>query len=112
MRIVTKPELLELPPYTMFRAWEPNVWNYYDWQIKVDKDFGAYELSPSPEGIDTENVEPIYDWDGQLDENDNQLFAVLEAKDIELMQKRLSLVMEKCDFNAISNAGKEPWEIY
>ena len=111
MRIVTKKELLELPPYTIFRAWEPNVWDFYDWQIKTGKNFGAYELSPNPEGDASEAVEPIYDWDGELDEKDEQLFAVLEKQDIVLMQNRLALVMEKCDFAAIAATGVETFEV-
>ena len=111
MRIVTKQELLKLPPYTMFREWVPTSWNYYDWDIKTGQTFGAFEFSPSPEGRDDEDLEPVYDWDGQLDYEDNQLFAVLEKKDIELMQKRLALIIEKGGFDAISNAGKETWEI-
>lgn len=110
MRIVTKKELLELPPYTIFRAWEPNVWDYYDWQVKTGKDFGAFELSPDPEELG-EAVEPVYDWDGQLDEKDNQLFAVLEKPEVELLQKRLALVMEKCDFAAVAKTGVEPYEV-
>ena len=111
MRIVTKKELLELPPYTIFRAWEPSVYDYDEWVIKTGKDFGAYELSPNPAGDASEEVEPVYDWDGKLDEKDEQLFAVLEKQDIVLMQNRLALVMEKCDFAAIAATGIETFEV-
>lgn len=109
MRVVTKKELLELPPYTLFRAWEPSVWDFYDWQVKTGKNFGAYELSPDPAGDASEEVEPVYDWDGELDEKDGQLFAVLEKQDIVLMQNRLALVIEKCDFEQVRQIGREPW---
>lgn len=97
-------------PYVIFRAWEPNAWDFYDWQVKTGKDFGAFELSPDPEDRD-EAVEPAHDWDGQLDENDNQLFVVLEKPEVELLQKRLDLVTEKCDFAAVAKTGVEPCEV-
>lgn len=110
MRIVTKKELLELPPYTLFRKWTHDVYLEDEWNIKTGKDFGAYSLSPDTEKS-LEDLEPIWDWDGNLDLEDGSLYAVAEREDIQRMQDRLSLVMQKCDFETLKATGKEPWEV-
>lgn len=104
MRFVTKNELLEMPPFTMFRptlsdcvascTGEP--------EIKTGMDFGAICFLPM--GLH-EEVAETYDWDGKIDLEDTDKFIVFEKEDIELLQKRLALVLENCDFEKVRQIG-------
>lgn len=108
MRFVTKAELLQMPPFTMFRpTYSDSVNNCYDGpEIKTGMDFGAICFLPM--GLH-EEVAETYDWDGNLDLDDTDKFIVFEKEDVELLQKRLALVLENCDFEQVRQIGREPW---
>jgi len=108
MRFVTKKELLEMPPFTMFR---PTTCDSVESckgepEIKTGMDFGAICFLPMSIH---EDVEETYDWDGNLDLEDTDKFIVFEKEDIELLQKRLALVLENCDFEKVHQIGCNPY---
>ena len=110
MRVVNKKELLEMPPYILFRKCYHGMIESCtgEAEIKVGQDFGAIGLLP---GFSLhEEVEETWDWDGKLDVEEDETFLVFEKADIELLQKRLELVMNECDFGKVAQIGCEASE--
>lgn len=110
MRFVNKEELLQMPPCTMFRPTYGDCVEscHGDPEIKTGMDFGAICFLPM--GLH-EEVAETYDWDGKLDIEDTDKFMVFEKEDIELLQKRLALVLENCDFEKVRKIGTNPYEM-
>lgn len=110
MRFVTKEELLQMPPFTMFRPTSSDCVEscHGEPEIKTGMDFGAICFLPM--GLH-EEVAETYDWDGKLDIEDTDTFIVFEKEDVELLQKRLALVLENCDFEQVRKIGKNPYEM-
>lgn len=110
MRVVNKKELLEMPPYILFRKCYHGMIQSCEGEaeIKTGQDFGAIGLLP---GFSLhEDVAETWDWDGKVDVEENETFLVFEKPDIELLQKRLELVMKECDFGKVAQIGCEAEE--
>lgn len=106
MRIVTKQELLELPPYTFARECPNGDFRGVSDEviIKTGTDFGAFSLL---QGFHVnEDVLETWDWDGNVDVDDDAMFVVYEKEDLSLLMKRLMLVIARCDFTKIAQVGK------
>lgn len=104
MRFVNKEELLRMPHFTMFRPTYSDCVEscHGEAEIKTGTDFGAICFLPMSLH---EEVMETYDWDGKIDLEDTDKFIVFEKEDIELLQKRLALVLENCDFEQVRQIG-------
>lgn len=110
MRVVNKKELLEMPQYILFRKCYHGMAQSCEGEaeIKSGQDFGAIGLLP---GFSLhEEVKETWDWDGKVDVEEDDTFLVFEKADIELLQKRLELVMTECDFDKVAQIGCEAEE--
>ena len=106
MRIVTKQELLELPPYTFARECPNGDFRGVSDEviIKTGTDFGTFSLLQSFHV--KEDVLETWDWDVNVDVDDDAMFVVYEKEDLSLLMKRLMLVLARCDFTKIAQTGK------
>jgi len=111
MRIVGLKEFLTLPPWTMYRKYQPCYTDDLLWkQDSLGGRDWVYTAAAMPDGVDSGDVSnkcddmaenaasyPVENWtsrDGLFD--DSQLFMIYEKADIEVVAKYVANALEAC----------------